>query len=97
MTNEYLDIEQLKGIKILYENDFYEYAKVVIKIMNAYGDFQKQQGKIVGKARPTVYGLARKFANTADIYFSDQYVLDILEKQGLSGGEVLDIRGLKAS
>ena len=38
MDNQ-VDISRLKGIKILYQDDFYEYAKVVIKIMDAYGDF----------------------------------------------------------
>jgi hypothetical protein len=94
MKDEYLDIEELKGVKILYENDFYEYAKVVIKMKDAYSDYQKQKGNITGKARPTIYGLARNFATTADIYFSDQEVLIILKKYGFSGQEVLDIKDL---
>jgi len=90
----YTDIEQLRGIKILYKDDFYEYAKVVIKIMDAYGTYQREKGEYTGTARPTVYGLARKFASTANIYFSEKYVLDILEKHGLTGKEVLDFKEL---
>ena len=93
MDNQ-VDISRLKGIKILYQDDFYEYAKVAVKIMDAYGDFQRKQGKIAGIARPTVYGLARKFASTADLYFPEKYVLEILEKHGFSGKEVLDIKDL---
>ncbi|MEM6801307.1 MAG: hypothetical protein AAF696_07870 [Bacteroidota bacterium] len=92
--NDYLDISQLKGITILYPDDFYEYARVVIKIMDAHGDFQRKQGKNVGIARPTIYGLARKFAATADLYFSEEYVLNILKKQGFSTREALVINDL---
>lgn len=95
MDTDTVYIDRLKGIKILYEDDFFEYAEVVIKIMDAYGDFQRAQGKIAGVARPTVYGLARKFASTANIYFSEKYVLDILKEHGFSGKEVLDIKELR--
>lgn len=90
----YTDIEQLRGIKIFYEDDFYEYAKVVIKIMDGYGVYQREKGEYIGTARPTVYGLARKFASTANLYFSDKYVLGILEQHGFTGKEVLNIEGL---
>jgi len=90
----YTDIERLRGIKILYEDDFYEYAKVVIKIMDAYGVHQRKRGEYIGTARPTVYGLARRFASTANLYFSDKYVLDILKEHGFSGKEMLNIEGL---
>ncbi len=90
----YTDIEKLRGIKILYEDDFYEYAKVVIKIMDGYGMYQREQGEYIGTARPTVYGVARKFASTANLYFSGKYVLDILKKHGFTGKEVLNIEGL---
>ncbi len=91
---EIVDINRLKDMKILYKNDFYQYAKVVIKMMDAYDHFERKQGKTVGMTRPTIYGLARKFATTANIYFSDQYVLDILKKHGFSGKEMLDMKGL---
>lgn len=85
-------IDELKGVKIFYENDFYEYAKVVIQIMDAYEAFQKSQGKYIGTRRPTVHGLAKRFARTADDYFSAKYVHNILEEYGFTGKEVLDIK-----
>ena len=85
-------IDKLKGVKIFYENDFYEYAKVVIQIRDAYETFQKSQGKSPGIRRPTIHGLAKRFAGTADDYFSAKYVHDILEGYGFTGKEVLDIR-----
>ncbi len=92
--SKYVDIEELKGIKIFYEDDFYEYAKVVIKIMHAYGEFQRNQGKIAGIARPTIYGLSRQFASTANIYFSEEYIHTIMKKHKFSGREVLYIKEL---
>lgn len=95
MHNHHVDISQLKGISILYPDDFYEYAKVIIKIMDASGDFQRKHGIHAGIARPTIYGLARKFAATAGIDLSEKYVLDILKKRGFSTREALDIKGLR--
>jgi len=43
----YTDIEQLRGIKIFYEDDFYEYAKVVIKIMDGYVMYQREKVNIL--------------------------------------------------
>lgn len=91
---KYTDIEKLKGIKIFYENDIYEYAKVVIKIKDAYVDFQESQGKVVGIGRPTIRGLASRFALTVDNYFPEDYVLKILKQHGFTGKEVLDIKEL---
>ncbi len=94
---EYTDIEQLKGIKIFYENDFYQYAKIVIKIMDAHDEFQRNQNQnnTTGISRPTIYGLARRFATTADSYFPEKYVLNILKKHGFTGKEVLNIKNLE--
>ena len=86
-------IDKLKGVKIFYENDFYEYAKVTIQIRDAYETFQKLQGKSPGIRRPTIHGLAKKFATTVDDYFSAKYVHDILEGYGFTGREMLDIKG----
>ncbi len=95
-NNEYLDVSKLMGISILYPNDFYEFATVVVKMMDAYGHFQRSQGINAGIARPTVYGLARKFASTANIYFSADYVLERLKEHGLSTREILDLEELKS-
>jgi len=85
-------IDKLKGVKIFYENDFYEYAKVTIQIRDAYETFQKAQRKSPDIRRPTIHGLAKQFATTADDYFSAQYVHDILKGYGFTGKEMLDIK-----
>ncbi|MBN2089850.1 hypothetical protein JW964_09555 [candidate division KSB1 bacterium] len=75
-----IGLSKLKGINILYENDFYELALLVIK-MNEASD--KRRGNI--ESRPTVFGLARIYfdiiGNTGYLDLDD--ILNIIKKHSL--------------
>ena len=77
---EYIDISQLKGIRVLYENDFYELAKLVIKIKNAH---DKIKGNVI--SRPTINGLAKIYHNIIgyDYDMDSDRILQIIKKNGI--------------
>ena len=58
MTLENLELNDLRGITFFYENDFFEFAELVLKIM--YG-IDKMGKNIISK--PTINGLAGNFSN----------------------------------
>lgn len=87
--SHYVEISRLMGIAIFKENDIYEFAKAVLTIKRGHDEFRIRNGGHKGKTYPTIHGLARMFASTADIHFPEKYVLDILMQHGFTGREAL--------
>jgi hypothetical protein len=78
-----INLSELKGIKVLYENDFYELAKVVIKI-NAAND--KVKGNI--ESRPTINGLATIYSYIIidNHDWNSERILSIVKNHGIQEG-----------
>jgi hypothetical protein len=53
---DYIEIDHFRGINIIFENDFYELALVMLKIMDG---MQSHRNVI---SRPTINGVASKYS-----------------------------------
>ena len=85
MTLENLELNDLRGITFFYENDFFECAKVVLKIV--YG-IEKMDKNIISK--PTINGLAGNFSNICGEKVNKHMILSIAKKRGLNGNDTID-------
>ena len=85
MTLENLELNDLREIAIIYENDFFEFAKVVLKIV--YG-IEKMDKNIISK--PTINGLAGNFSNICGGKVNKHMILSIAKKRGLNGNDTID-------
>lgn len=82
---ENLELNDLREIAIIYENDFFEFAKVVLKIV--YG-IEKMDKNIISK--PTINGLAGNFSNICGEKVNKHMILSIAKKRGLNGNDTID-------
>ncbi len=61
-TRKTIPLSQLRGINIYFENDFYQAAKLVLKLWDA----RRERFNELGKARPTITGMIQIFAGLTD-------------------------------
>jgi len=85
MTLETLELNKLRGISIVYENDLYEFAGVVLKI--TYG-VVKMGRKTISK--PTINGLVKYYSMICGQKLTQNKILDITKKSGLDGNDTID-------
>ncbi len=89
MNSNYKKLHDLHGIKIAYENDFYDLAKLVLNIMDATDKNRR--------TRPTINGLAKKYSWICGDKISSDQIIDIVKKSGLHGNDVIDFDHKKMS
>ena len=82
---ENLELNDLREIAIIYENDFFEFAELVLKIM--YGIDKMVKNRI---SKPTINGLAGNFSNLCGEEVNKHMILSIAKKRGLNGGDIID-------
>ena len=80
---EYIKLSDLKGINILFENDFYELAKLSVK-MNDASD--KKRGNV--ESRPTINGLSNLYSYIIGStgLFNSEEILNIVKNHGIKEG-----------
>ena len=86
MNSENIELNKLKGITVAYENDFFEFATLVLKILYA-------TDKIDGNntiSKPTINGLARNYSIICGYKISQNKILSIAEKNGFDGNDSID-------
>ena len=82
---ENLELNDLRGITFFYENDFCEFAELVLKIM--YGIDKMGKNRI---SKPTINGLAGNFSNICGEKVNKHMILSIAKKRGLNGNDTID-------
>jgi len=83
--SDYLELSKLLGIKVVYENDLYELAKLTLNIMDATG---RMSGNNISK--PTINGLAGNFSMISSQDISSNQVIEVAKQNGLHGNDVVD-------
>ena len=77
------------GVSILFENDLYELARLVVKIHRAQDEEANRKSSSTRReSRSTLLGLAHKYAYLTDI--SSDRVKDAIEKMGWSLGTTIE-------
>ena len=82
---ENLELNDLRGITIIYENDFFEFAELVLKIM--YEIDKTVKNRI---SKPTINGLVGNFSDICGEKVNKHMILSIAKKRGLNGGDIID-------
>lgn len=83
--SESVRLSTLKGISIYFEDDFYEAAKLLLRLYDA----RQRHFNETGKRRPTVHGMIRSFADLTNVtdprydYVKDQIVKANLPLDGV--------------
>lgn len=78
---EVCPVSRLKGIKIYYDNDLYEFAMLQLKLCDARAVYEGTNAR----TRPTVNGLAKTFAGLVNTCYPDYAtVLAAIDRHGLS-------------
>ena len=85
MILENIELGKLRGITVAYEDDLYEFAEVVLKIM--YSTDKMGRNTI---SKPTINGLARDYSMICGEKISQNQILDIAKKNGLDGNDGVD-------
>ena len=85
INSDHIELNALIGIKIFYENDLYEFAKVVLNIMDAS---DKIKGSTI--SRPTIHGLAKYYSWICGEKISSDQVVEIAKQSGLNGNDAID-------
>ena len=87
--NNCVKLSRLRGIKILYEDDLYELANIVLKIMAAIDKLS--EGGIM--SRPTINGLAKHYCFLCNGKIDSERIVEIIVKHGLDIGDVIEFDG----
>ena len=81
-----LPLSKLKGINVYCENDLHDFARLMLTVWDAHAAHHGQNSV----SRPTVNGLARKFASFANVLQPDNdYVDALIARHGLHRGAVI--------
>jgi hypothetical protein len=84
-SNNRVEVSRLRGIKILYEDDLYELANIVLKIMDAIDNLS---GGVI--SRPTINGLVKQYSFLCSDQIHPEQVVDIIAKHGLDIGDIIE-------
>jgi hypothetical protein len=72
-----IPLSKLKGIKVYYEDDLYDVALLILKLMDARAKYESSNTR----SRPTINGLIRDFASLIDATSPDEEtVFSAIEK-----------------
>src|SRR4051812_39595517 len=83
--NNRVEVSRLRGINILYEDDLYELATIVLKIMDAT---DSRSGGVI--SRPTIHGLVKQYSFLCSDQIRPEQVVDIIVKHGLAIGDIIE-------
>lgn len=84
---EVCPVSKLKGIRIYYDNDLYEFAVLQLKLYDARAAYEGTNSR----RRPTVNGAMKTFAALIDPCYPDYaIVLAAIQQNGLSLGASID-------
>ena len=73
MSNkEIINLDELKGISIYFENDIYETALLILKLY----DGEKKHLNETSIKRPTMHGLIRIFAGLVNTCYPDTQIVE---------------------
>lgn len=82
-----LPVSKLKGINIYTDNDLYDVAVLMLKLIDAKARLERSNSK----SRPTVNGFAKQFAQFIDnLYPDDNKVFMAIKEHKLPLGAVID-------
>src|SRR5436305_13512821 len=81
-----VEVSRIRGIKILYEDDLYELANVVLKIMDATDKLS--EGAVI--SRPTIDGLTKHYCSLCNGKIDSERIVEIIVKHGLGIGDVIE-------
>jgi hypothetical protein len=84
--NNCVKISRLRGIKILCEDDLYELAHIVLKIMDATSKLS--EGGVT--SRPTINGLAKYYCFLCNGKIDSARIVEIIVTHGLDMGDVIE-------
>jgi hypothetical protein len=84
--NNHVAISRLRGITILYENDLYELANIVLKITNA-ADKLSGIGIV---SRPTINGLAKQYSFLCSGKVASERISENIVEHGLDLGDIIE-------
>ena len=89
LPNNHVPVSRLRGITILYENDLYELANIVLQIMSA-ADKLSETGII---SRPTINGLAKQYSFLCSGKIDSAWISESIAKHGLDMGDIIEFDG----
>ena len=84
--NNRVGISRLRGITILYRDDLYELANIVLKIMGATDKLL--EGVVMSK--PTINGLAKHYSFLCSGKIDSERIGEIIVKHGLAMGDIIE-------
>lgn len=87
LNYDVIELSKLIGIKVSYENDLYEFAKVVLNIMDASGKMNSGEKTI---SRPTINGLAQNYSLVCGRKVTSDQIIKIVKKYGIKGNDTVD-------
>lgn len=84
---EKLAIRRLKGLSVYFEDDLYTLAVLMLKLNDARAAHEGSNSR----GRPTVNGLAKRFAELVDVCYPDyDTVFAVVERHGLPLGATIE-------
>ena len=86
LPNNHVAVSRLRGITILYENDLYELANIVLKITSAA---DKLSG-IGIMSTPTINGLAKQYSFLSSGKIDSERISESIVKHGLDLGDIIE-------
>ena len=84
---DFIEVGYFQGLNILYENDFYELALILLKIMD-----KAQTNKNIS-SRPTINGVAKYYSYICGDKFDSEEIVRIVKnhlKNDVTGNETID-------
>jgi hypothetical protein len=82
-----LPVSRLKGISIYYNNDLYDLASLMLKLNDARSNYEGSNSK----SRPTINGLAKRFAELINLCSPDYApVMETIKKHRLPLGAMIE-------
>lgn len=85
MKSENIELKKLRGITIAYENDLYDFAELVLKIMHSTDKLSRNT-----VSKPTINGLARDYSSICGGKVSEYEIINIVMKHRLDGNNAID-------
>jgi hypothetical protein len=86
LPNNRVALSRLRGITILYEDDLYELANIVLKIMVA----TDKLSDIGIMSRPTINGLAKQYSFLCSGKIDSERIGESIVKHGLDLGDIIE-------
>ncbi len=84
---DFIEIDYFRGINILFENDFYELALVMLKIMDGMQSYEN----VI--SRPSINGVASQYSFICGGKIDSKHIVDIVQNHlnnDIDGNETID-------